>query len=68
MIEPVSNLSYEPLLTEISKFLNAKLEISKHNNKFYFMIRASNRNSLKIILSYFNFYKLYSSKYLDYLN
>ena len=69
MIEPISNLSYEPLLSEISKFLNAKLEISKHNkNKSYFMIRASNRNSLKIILNYFNSYKMYSSKYLDYLN
>jgi LAGLIDADG endonuclease len=69
MIDPISNLSYEPLLLEISKFLNAKLEISKHNkNKFYFKIRASNRNSLKIILNYFNFYKMYSSKYLDYLN
>ena len=69
MIEPISNLSYEPLLSEISKFLNAKLEISKHNkNKSYFMIRASNRYSLKIILNYFNSYKMYSSKYLDYLN
>ena len=68
-IEPMSNLSYEPLFLKISKFLNAKLEISKHNeNKFYFMIRASNRNSLKIIIDYFNYYKIYSSKYLDYLN
>jgi len=69
MIEPISNLSYEPLFLKISKFLNAKLEISKHNdNKSYFMIRASNRNNLKIILHYFNYYKMYSSKHLDYLN
>ena len=69
MIEPMSNLSYEPLFLEISKFLKTKLNISKHNeNKSYFMIRIHNRNSLKIIIDYFNCYKIYSSKYLDYLN
>ena len=69
MIDPISNLSYEPLFINISKFLNTKLNISKHNsNKSYFLTRASNINSLKIILNYFDSYKLYSSKYLDYLN
>lgn len=69
MIEPTSNLSYEPLFLKISKFLNTKLKISKHNeNKSYFFIRASSKNSLRIILNYFDSYKMYSSKYLDYLN
>jgi len=67
-IDPISNLSYEPLFLKISVFLNTKLEFSKHNNKSYFLIRASNRNNLKIILYYFSYYKLYSSKYLDFLN
>jgi len=69
MIEPISNLSYEPLFLRISKFLNAKLKISKHNgNKSYFLIRAENKKSLNIILDYFSCYKIYTSKYLDYLN
>lgn len=69
IIEPVSNLSYEPLFLEISKYFKVKLEYSKHNkNKSYLMIRMSNSNSLKIVIDYFNKYKLYSSKYLDYLN
>jgi len=68
MIEPTSKLSYKPLFLNISEFLKAKLEISTHNNKSYFLIRASNRNSLKIILNYFNLFNMYSSKYLDYQN
>jgi hypothetical protein len=66
MIEPTSNLSYEPIFLIISEFLNAKLEISKHNNKSYFFIRASNRNNLQVILNYFYSFNMYSSKYLDY--
>lgn len=68
MIEPTSSLSYEPLFISISQFLNTKLNISKHNNKSYFLIRAENRISLKIILDYFYKYNMYSSKYLDYKN
>jgi len=68
MIEPTSKLSYEPLFLSISEFLKTKLEISTHNNKSYFLIRASNRNSLRIILNYFNSFNMYSSKYLDYQN
>lgn len=66
MIEPTSNLSYEPLFLIISEFLNAKLEVSKHNDKSYYLIRASNRNNLQIILNYFYSFNMYSSKYLDY--
>jgi len=32
------------------------------------MVRTSNKNSLRIVLDYLNKYKLYSIKYLDYLN
>jgi hypothetical protein len=67
MVEPTSNLSYEPIFLKISEFLNAKLEISKHNNnKSYFLIRASNRKNLQIILNYFCSFNMYSSKYLDF--
>jgi hypothetical protein len=68
MIDPISKLSYKPLLLSISEFLKVKLKISKHNSKSYFLIRANNNNSLNIILNYFNIFNMYSSKYLDYQN
>jgi hypothetical protein len=68
-IDPFSNLSYLPLFSKLSFFLNSKLEISKHNiDREYYKIRGYNRNSISIILNYFNKFNLYSSKYLDYNN
>lgn len=61
-------MSYVPLFTKTSQFLNVKLETTIHNTKEYLLIRASNRKSLSIILSYLNKFKLYSSKYLDFKN
>ena len=68
MIDTISGLSYDPLFSIIAKFLGSKLEITLHNSKNYFLVRGSNRKSLKIILNYFNSFSLYSSKYLDYNN
>lgn len=68
MIEPYSGLSYEPLFLKIALFLNTKLEVIKHKDKKYYLVRASNRRSLNILISYFHNFKLYSSKYLDYEN
>lgn len=68
MLDPFSSLSYEPILLLIAKFFNVNLLISKHNNKNYFQITASSKKSLNIVIKYFNCYKLYSSKYLDYIN
>lgn len=68
MIEPVSKSSYYYILTEISEFLGCNLKTRKQisTGNEYFNISASNRKSLSIILSYFNLFPLYSSKYLDY--
>jgi hypothetical protein len=67
MIEPFSNLSYEDLFKKISEFLNCNLRTSIHNkDKTYFLVDANNRISLQIILDYFNYFSLYSSKHLDY--
>jgi hypothetical protein len=69
MIDPYSNLSYEPLFLKISSFLNTKLRTSiHHKNKTYYLIEASNRSNIKIIIDYFSEFSLYSSKHLDYLD
>jgi LAGLIDADG endonuclease len=68
MIDPSSGLSYKPLFLKIAELLGTKLEISRHNDKNYYLVRGNNRKSLNLILNYFYFYNLYSSKYLDYKN
>lgn len=68
MIDSISKLTYESLFLKIANFLNTKFETTKHNGKFYYLVRGYNRISLNIILHYFNEFNLYSSKYLDYYN
>jgi len=68
IIDTLSGLSYEHMFSEIAELLGSKLEISTHNGKKYFLVRGSNRKSLKLILNYYNNFSLYSSKYLDYNN
>jgi hypothetical protein len=66
--DPITNNSYNNVLSEICKFLECNLKIRKQSNtnNEYFVITASSRKSLVIILGYFNLFPLYSSKYLDY--
>jgi hypothetical protein len=68
MYEPISKNSYFDLLTEISILLNCNLNIRKQvsTDNEYYIIAASSRKSLLIIMAYFKFFPLYSSKYLDY--
>jgi hypothetical protein len=69
MIDPYSNLSYEPLFLKISSFLNINLRTSIHNkDKTYYLIQAGTRSNIKIIIDYFSEFSLYSSKHLDYLD
>lgn len=68
MIDPLSGLSYKPLFLKIAELLGTKLEISMHKDKNYYLVRGNNRKSLNLILNYFCFHNLYSSKYLDYKN
>lgn len=68
MLDPVSNQSYFDVLTEIASFLNCNLLTRKQSStgNEYYTLAASSRNSLQIILDYFECFPLYSSKYLDY--
>ena len=68
MIDPVTNISYLDILTNIAEFLNCNLNIRKQaaTGNEYYIVDASNKVSLNIIIAYFNKYPLLSSKYLDY--
>lgn len=68
MVDPVSNQSYFNVLTEIANFLNCNLLTRKQSStgNEYYTLCASSRNSLQIILDYFERFPLYSSKFLDY--
>lgn len=68
MIDPISAVSYNELFTSIALFFKSKINLTNHNNINYYMVRASNKVSLKIVLNYLDKYSLYSSKYLDYLS
>lgn len=68
MIDVISQRSYKNLFTSIASFFNTKIYLTKHNNINYYMVRASNKANLKIVLSYLDKYPLYSSKYLDCLS
>jgi hypothetical protein len=68
MYEPITKKSYFDVLTEITRFLNCNLNTRKQvsTGNEYFNITASSRKSLSIIITYFELFPLYSSKYLDY--
>jgi hypothetical protein len=68
MIDPLSGKSYKNILFEVSKFLNCNLKIRNQvsTGNSYYIIAASSRVSLSIIIDYFNKHPLFSSKYLDY--
>ena len=68
ILDPVTNLSYFNILNQISSFLNCKLLIrtQKYTDNTYYTLDASSKVSLNIIISYFNKYPLFSSKFLDY--
>jgi len=68
ILDPVTNESYESVLTCITNFLNCSLLIrtQKSTGNSYYTLTASSKKSLKIIVEYLERYPLFSSKYLDY--
>lgn len=68
MLDPINNDSYYDILNQICLFLNCNLltRTQKSTNNTYYTLAASSKVSLDIIISYFNKYPLFSSKYLDY--
>jgi hypothetical protein len=70
MLDPINKDSYLKVLTDISNFLNCTLltRKQKSTNNEYFILTASNKISLNIIINYLDKYPLFSSKFLDYKN
>ena len=68
MLDPITNESYFKVLTDISNFLNCSLLTRKQKStgNEYFILTASSKLSLQIIINYLDKYPLFSSKYLDY--
>jgi hypothetical protein len=68
MLDPITNNSYSPVLTDIANFLNCNLLTRKQKatGNEYYTLAATSRISLGIIINYIEKYPLYSSKYLDY--
>ena len=68
ILDPITNNSYSPVLTNISYFLNCSLltRTQKSTGNEYYILTASSRNSTEILVNYLDRYYLFSSKYLDY--
>jgi len=70
MRDPISNTSYFPILKQITEYLGCNLLTRKQlkTNNEYYTLAASSKVSLSLIINYFDFFPLYSSKYLDYID
>lgn len=67
MIDPITGLSYEIVLSLITVAFGVTLGTVIHNkDKKYYIISASSTNARNLIVTYFNKYPLFSSKRLNY--
>ena len=68
MVDPITNQDYLDILNKIAKFFQCNLLTIKQKStgNSYYTLCATSCKSLKIVLNYFEFNPLYSSKYLDY--
>ena len=68
ILDPVTRENYFDILNCISSFLSCKLltRTQKSTNNSYYIIAASSKTSLNIIINYFSKHPLFSAKYLDY--
>ena len=70
MIEPKTKISYLKIMNEIAHLLNCNLLTRKQKStgNEYYILAATSRNSLSIVINYFEAFPLFSSKQLDYLD
>jgi hypothetical protein len=68
MLDPITNVSYNAILLDISKFLSCSLLTRKQSatGREYYILTASSKKSLSTIITYLNAFPLLSSKVLDY--
>jgi hypothetical protein len=70
MLDPITGDSYKDILMIIANFLNCSLltRIQKSTGNKYYVLTASSKVSLDILIKYLDKYSLYSSKYLDFVD
>lgn len=70
MLDPKTQTSYFDILTEIAKFLQCNLLTRKQlsTGNQYYILAASSRKSILVILNYLELFPLFSSKYLDWVD
>ena len=70
ILDPITGDSYLKILTNIAEFLNCSLLIRKQKStgNEYYILTASSKISIDILVKYLDINPLYSSKYLDYKN
>jgi len=70
MVDPITQESYDTILTLISKFFDVNLRIrcQKSTQRSYYRIVISSRKSLNVLIDYLDINPLLSSKYLNYLD
>jgi hypothetical protein len=68
MLDPITKISYNSILLDISNFFGCSLLTRKQlaTGREYYTITASSLKSLAIIISYFKAFPLLSSKFLNY--
>lgn len=68
MHDPVTNQSYEKILTAIANFLCTKLSIKNQSKtrRNYYKIEISSKRSISVLIDYLEAHSLLSSKLLDY--
>ena len=68
MEDPKTKESYKEVMEEIAEYLGVKLRIrdQKLTGRKYYKLVGSSKRSRKILKDYFERYRLYTSKYMDY--
>jgi hypothetical protein len=67
MIDPITGVSYESVLSLIAVAFGVSLNTIIHNKDIrYYIFSASSTNARTLIVSYFKKYPLFSSKRLNY--
>ena len=63
---PITQESYEPIMTELASTFGVPLKVRKHGKKEYWCVEISSLDKIKTIIDYLDRYPLLTSKFLDY--
>ena len=68
MEDPNTEESYKEVMQEIAELIGVRLRIRKQKatGREYYIVRGSSKKSVERIMNYFERYRLYTSKYMEY--